>query len=951
MRFLNNKILALTTIALLFSCTKFDAVKVNKVKTGPVTEITSTSATVDGTILEVSDQGIDHYGFFFSKNTDPTTGNHEKTDWEATNSKVSFVETLNFLDAGSTYFFAAYAENSDGVVLGDVMSFLTLTASVPTVSTIAISSVSQTSAVSGGNVTDNGGSTVTTRGVCWSRSPDPTITDSRSMDGNGTGAYISSISGLSCGITYFVRSYATNATGTVYGNQLTFTTNDCTSDPPSVTTAIVASVTETSAQGGGEVTNDGGSAVTVKGICWNTSQNPTISDSKTEDGYGTGGFTSAITGLTCGTAYYVRAYATNASGTSYGNEVEFSSTECPTGLPTVTTTAISNILETSAMSGGNVSTDGGEAVTVKGVCWSTSQNPTTADNNTSDGSATGGFTSAIIGLTCGTTYYVRAYATNANGTSYGEQESFTTSECQAELATLTTTAVSKISDTEAQSGGTVSDNGGATVTAKGVVWSTSENPTLSDSKTADGSGIGAFTSILSDLTCNTTYYVKAYATNSAGTAYGNQVAFNTTTCPTVATVTTALATNITESAAESGGIVSDNGGATIMAKGVVWSTSSGPALSDNYTTDGTGTGTFTSLIDGLSCGTTYYYRAYATNSAGTAYGDEYTFITTTCSNIASITTTSISNIGDSDAWGGGNVVSDNGSWVTDKGVVWSTSPIPTLADDKTNDGSGPGSFTSYLTGLSSYTTYYVRAYATNGSGTAYGEQVSFKTSTVTDYDGNIYKTVVIGSQTWMAENLRVTHYSDGTSIPYIDTDSDWGNLSVTDAAYSYYYNDPGYDIWGALYSWPAFMNGAAGTDSNPSGVQGVCPSGWHVPSDSEWKQLEIYLGMSQADADLVGESRGSISGKLKDVSSAHWEAPNSGATNETGFTAIGSGWRAEETSNATWFLKKTAFYWTTTYGSDPSTNARGRYIHHNTKGLSRWSDLMDSGMSVRCVKD
>jgi len=452
------------------------------------------------------------------------------------------------------------------------------------------------------------------------------------------------------------------------------------------------------------------------------------------------------------------------------------------------------------------------------------------------------------------------------------------------------------------------------VTAKGVVWSTLQNPTTSDLKTTDGSGTGGFSSILENLSCNTTYYVRAYATNSAGTAYGNQLPFTTSSCPGVASVTTTVASNITESAAESGGIVTDDGGATVLAKGVVWSTTSGPTLSDNYTTDGAGTGTYTSLLDGLSCGITYYYRAYATNSAGTTYGDEYSFATTACSNIATITTTVITNIGDTDAWGGGVVVSDNGSAVTEKGVVWSTSPIPTLSDSKTSDGTGTGSFTSHLTGLNTYTTYYVRAFATNGAGTAYGEQVSFMTSTIMDYDGNIYRTVVIGSQTWMAENLRVTRYSDGSSIPYIDTDSDWNNLSNSQSAYSYYNNSSSNaDPYGALYSWPAIMNGASSSNTNPSGVQGVCPSGWHVPADNEWMELEMYLGMSQADAESFAETRGNISGKLKETGYAHWQSPNSGATNSSGFTAVASGYRQPvETAGASWYKLRVAFFWTAT---------------------------------------
>ncbi|MCQ2318932.1 MAG: hypothetical protein MJZ90_08460 [Bacteroidales bacterium] len=192
-----------------------------------------------------------------------------------------------------------------------------------------------------------------------------------------------------------------------------------------VTTNEVTEITQTTATCGGEVTSDGGAAVTARGVCWSTSQNPTVSDSHTTDGSGTGSFTSNITGLTENTTYYVRAYATNSEGTSYGEQRSFTTSQNITS-PTVTTNNVTDITQTTATCGGEVTSDGGAAVTARGVCWSTSQNPTVSDSHTTDGSGTGSFTSNITGLTENTTYYVRAYATNSEGTSYGEQKSFTT---------------------------------------------------------------------------------------------------------------------------------------------------------------------------------------------------------------------------------------------------------------------------------------------------------------------------------------------------------------------------------------------------------------------------------------------------------------------------------------------------------------------------------------------
>jgi plastocyanin len=198
-------------------------------------------------------------------------------------------------------------------------------------------------------------------------------------------------------------------------------------------------------------------------------------------------------------------------------------------VPVLSTTGITAITQTTATGGGTVTSAGGGTVTVRGVAWSTSHNPTTADSKTSDGTGTGAFVSSITGLTAGTTYFVRAYATNSAGTAYGSEMSFTTlSGGGAVVPSLTTTAISSITTTTATSGGTIGSDGGASITAKGVVWSTSANPTIADSKTTDGTGTGAFVSSITGLTAGTTYHVRAYATNSAGTGYGSDVSFTTT---------------------------------------------------------------------------------------------------------------------------------------------------------------------------------------------------------------------------------------------------------------------------------------------------------------------------------------------------------------------------------------------------------------------------------------
>ena len=378
-----------------------------------------------------------------------------------------------------------------------------------TVSNIAATSASVTSTISG-----DGKASISNKGVVWSTATGPTIAlSTRTNDGVGViGNFNSSLSGLIPFTNYYIRSYATNIVGTAYGPETQFKTLAAT---PSLTTTSASNILSTSANSGGNISSDNGSVVTARGVVWNTITTPTIDlATKTKDSTGKGAFVSALKPLLPGKLYYARAYATNAIGTAYGNEIQFTTTAI---APTVTTADVSSILTTSATSGGNVTSDGGSAVTARGVVWSTSTAPTiTLTTKTIDGSGPGTFVSSITSLTAGKTYYVRAYATNSIGTSYGSELSFS---AVALPASVTTRSISNITATTATSGGNVTSEGGGSVTARGVVWGTSSGPTIAlATKTTDGTGFGVFTSSLTSLKPATTYYFRAYATNSSGTS-------------------------------------------------------------------------------------------------------------------------------------------------------------------------------------------------------------------------------------------------------------------------------------------------------------------------------------------------------------------------------------------------------------------------------------------------
>lgn len=392
---------------------------------------------------------------------------------------------------------------------------------LPSVATTDITSITSNEATGGGTITNDGGESITSRGVCWSATQNPSITDNFTSDGNGGGTYVSIITNLLPGNTYHVRAYATNSVGTAYGQDITFTTS---SIAPSVTTLPITSITASSATGGGTVSDEGGSNVTAKGLCWSTSQNPTIANSFTNDGEGTGEFSSSISELFPGVAYHVRAYATNSVETAYGDNIQFTTLAT---LPSITSTTITSITSSTALGGGNITSDGGAAITSRGVCWSTSENPTTSDSKTINGDGLGVFESSIAGLSAGETYNVRAYAVNSVGTAYGENLVFTTSPLPTTLPTVSTVSVTSINYNSAVCGGNITSDGGAAITSRGVCWSPTENPTTANNITTNGNGIGAFASNLNGLTELTTYYVRAYAINSAGTAYGENVQFTT----------------------------------------------------------------------------------------------------------------------------------------------------------------------------------------------------------------------------------------------------------------------------------------------------------------------------------------------------------------------------------------------------------------------------------------
>ncbi len=271
---------------------------------------------------------------------------------------------------------------------------------------------------------------------------------------------------------------------------------------------------------------------TAHGVVWNTTGNPTISDSVQDYGRVCAdtplSFNATMSPLQSNTTYYVRAFATDRTGTSYGGEITVTTYD----YPSVTTQAMSNVTATSATGNGTVTDLGNPSPANHGFVWNTTGSPTGADNYSDEGSVstTGTYTSSLTGLSPNTTYYVRAYTYSAVGHVYGNEVSFTTLP---QGATVTTQEITGIGTTSATGNGNVTDLGVPSPTAFGFAWNTAGSPTLSDNSTNEGtvSATGAFSSAITGLDPDTTYYVRAYATNAAGTVYGNEMSFTTLLTP------------------------------------------------------------------------------------------------------------------------------------------------------------------------------------------------------------------------------------------------------------------------------------------------------------------------------------------------------------------------------------------------------------------------------------
>ena len=523
---MKTKLFMLCTIVcamFLTCCEEEEPATSRKVETGKVSDVTLTSAIFHGVVnVDISQYSSVTFGVMLSDSKAELNERGGEMFKAKSLIGTDFKIEIGNLNPETKYYYCSWLFlNSTQYEFGDIKEFETLAPSPATVITNPITKIMTNSAVAGGCVKDDGGASVTERGVVYSLSKEPTTSNYKVKSGSGVGEYTCNLTNLQDNAIYYVRAYAINSKGTVYGEERYFTTKEITL--PSVYTLNATDVSYTSASVSGNVTDDGNAEVTERGIVYSKIQNPTISDDKIRNGSGTGSFTCNLTDLQDGVTYYVRAYATNLKGTAYGEEKSFTTKTIT--LPTVSTSAANDISSTSAAVGGNVSNDGGATVTERGIVYSTSQNPNISNTKIKSGYGMGSFACHLTDLQDNMTYYVRAYAINSKGVAYGEQILFKTKEIT--LPVVLTFTIDDVGGTTARISGNVINDGNATITERGIVYSTSQNPNTSNRKVKNGSGIGSFSCYLSDLQEGVTYYARAYAINSKGVAYGEEVSFTT----------------------------------------------------------------------------------------------------------------------------------------------------------------------------------------------------------------------------------------------------------------------------------------------------------------------------------------------------------------------------------------------------------------------------------------
>jgi uncharacterized protein (TIGR02145 family) len=415
--------------------------------------------------------------------------------------------------------------------------------------------------------------------------------------------------------------------------------------------------------------------------------------------------------------------------------------------------------------------------------------------------------------------------------------------------------------------------------------------------------------------------------------------------PTSPVISTSAVSEITTTSAVSGGNLTNDGGSQIFSKGVCWNTADNPTVNNSKTIESGSLGTFNTNLTQLNPSTFYYLRAYATNGVGTSYGNSVSFTTlggkpfTNSLDASSITINSATLNGTVNPNSLPTTITFNWGMTLDYSDTISATQSPTNGNSFIN-------VSALLSGLNPNITYHFRVKATNELGTTWSDDMTFTTFTSADIDNNFYHSVTIGTQVWLAENLKTTKFNDGTSIPLVINDNEW-NSSRT-PAYCWYNNDTTLykTTYGALYNWMV-------VDQGMNGHKNVCPTSWHVPAKAEWATLFEYLTQNGygygGSGDDIGKSIAAKLGWDNDLTAGN-VGNNQETNNRSGFTGLASGIRRDDYNSFCYVGYQTGWW------AVPDDYAAGfsywcnmifSYSSIIYKGNTSWT----TGLSIRCIKD
>lgn len=502
------------------------------VNTFDATDVTNTTATLHGEILNAGTPAYTERGVVYDTQSIPTTSACiKKLSSPVTNDK-KFSCNIDGLSPVQTYYARTYIVQNGTTIYGNIVSFTT-SQQTTTLSTAAVTQIGATTATFNASVLNVGAPAYTERGFCYSKGTNPTIADNRKpVNGSGAGDFSLAVTNLEYPVTYYVRAYAIQAGNPVYGNVVSFSTNQ---QPTAITTSAVTQIGSSTATFNASISDVGLPAYTERGFCYSQYGNPTIATNRKQvSGNGTGNFSLQVTNLAYPVTYYVCAYAIQDGNAIYGNTVSFT-TEFRTTA--VSTSAATEISTSSAKLNGTITDVGSPAYTQRGFCYSnTNSSPTIANDKVSEyNSYAGNFNKTISNLQEGTTYYVRAFAMQDNQYIYGNTVSFTTSS----LPSVRTDAVTSLTKTDLGGGfyyqwsatfnATVLSVGTPAYNGRGFVYGTTTNPTVGSGTNVSltGSGTGKFSTTVSNLSDMQTYYVRAYVKVGNQYYYGESVRFQT----------------------------------------------------------------------------------------------------------------------------------------------------------------------------------------------------------------------------------------------------------------------------------------------------------------------------------------------------------------------------------------------------------------------------------------